>query len=302
MDPMLDEELITLQSGEWTAVIAPAIGGRLFSCTAEVGGQVRDLVLPVPRDLPIAQAIANAGSYPLVPFSNRIDQARFQHEGRSVTLSAHPLGAPHAIHGIGWVKPWSVIERNGRAASLRIEHEADEWPWAFAAEQTFSLDPSGLTVSMLVTNRSDSAMPCGMGFHPYFPRPEGTRLRARVRDHWLLRPDCIPCGSERAFGRFPFDGVTPLRTGLDDGFSGWDRRARLDYADYSIELTATPGLDRLVVYSPAQRPLVCVEPVSHVTNAMNLEAAARRQAGWRVIEPGASWLESMHLSVKPLRA
>ncbi|MCX9156902.1 aldose 1-epimerase [Niveibacterium sp. 24ML] len=301
---MLDQEpeLITLQAGACSAVIAPAIGGRLFACTAEVDGQVRDLILPVPRDQPLAKAIANAGCYPLVPFSNRIENARFEHQGRSVALTAHPLGAPHAIHGIGWVKPWSVVECNGRAASLRIDHEADAWPWSFSAEQTFSLDSGGLTVSMLVTNRSDSAMPCGMGFHPYFPCPAGTRLRARVRDHWLLRPDCIPCGNERALGRFPFDGTTPLRSGLDDGFSGWDRRARLDYADYSIELTATPGLDRLVVYSPTHLPLVCVEPVSHITNAMNLEAVARRQAGWRVIEPGASWLESMHLAGKSARA
>lgn len=298
---MSQDELVTLQANGWTAQVSPACGGRLFSCRAEFDGALRDVLVPVPLDLPREQAIRNAGCYPLVPFSNRIEQGQFRHNGNDVRLTPHPLGAPHAIHGIGWVRPWDVDAESERAVTLRLDVKADEWPWAFSAEQTITLDPGGMTVSMLVTNRSDVPMPCGMGFHPYFPRPVGTRLRARVRDHWVVRLDRIPHGRERALGRYPLDGTKALTTGLDDGFSGWNRRARLDYADYSISLTATPGLDHLVVYSPDSAPLVCVEPVSHVTNAANLPFAARRAAGWREIAPGGSWLESMHLSVLPPR-
>lgn len=298
---MSQEELVTLQANGWTAQVSPEWGGRLFSCRAEFDGALRDVLVPVPLDLPREQAIRNAGCYPLVPFSNRIAQGHFRHNGNEVRMAPHPLGAPHAIHGIGWVRPWDVDAESERAVTLRLDVAAGEWPWAFSAEQTITLDPGGLTVSMLVTNRSNAPMPCGMGFHPYFPRPADTRLRARVRNHWLVNGDRIPHGFERALGRFPLDGTKVLSTGLDDGFSGWNRRARLDYADYSISLTATPGLDHLVVYSPESAPLVCVEPVSHVTNAVNLPSAARHSAGWREIAPGGSWLESMHLSVLPPR-
>ncbi|GAA5178027.1 aldose 1-epimerase [Niveibacterium umoris] len=292
---MVEEALITLQAGGWSALVAPAVGGRLFACRADIGGHTRDVIRPVPLDQPLEQAIRFAGSYPLVPFSNRIEQGRFRHDGVEIALAPHPLGAPHAIHGFGWTRPWQVVEQSDRLATLRLDCEAGEWPWAYSVEQTFSLSAVGLSVSLVVTNRSDTPMPCGLGFHPYFPRPPGTRLRARVMDHWVLRSDCIPVGSERALGRFPFDGHALLQTGLDDGFSGWTRRARLDYEDWSIEMTASPGLDRLVVYSPEFAPLVCVEPVSHVTNAANLNLQARRLAGWREIAPGMSWLESMHL-------
>lgn len=294
----MSDALVTLRADGWSAVVAPAAGGRLFACRADIAGQTRDVIRPVALDQPLGEAVKHAGCYPLVPFSNRIEMGRFFHYGDEIQLTPHPLGAPHAIHGFGWTQSWQVVEQGERVVTLRFDHDAGEWPWDFSAEQTFALAEDGLSVSLVVINRSERPMPCGLGFHPYFPRPPGTRLRARMVEHWVLGPDCIPVGRERALGRFPFDGHALLGTGLDDGFSGWTRLARLDYEDWSVEMTASPGLDKLVVYSPGFAPLVCVEPVSHVTNAANLDQRAQPLAGWRDIAPGMSWLESMHITAR----
>ena len=36
---------------------------------------------------------------------------------------------PHAIHGVGWQRPWSVLDSDDSFAMLAYEHRADaSWP------------------------------------------------------------------------------------------------------------------------------------------------------------------------------
>jgi len=51
-------------------------------------------------------------------------------------------------------------------------------------------------------------------------------------------------------------------------------------------MTAEPPLDFLVVYTPPARSFLCVEPVSHMTDAFNLAAAGRTDTGCRILAPG----------------
>jgi len=294
---MYETPIETLVCDSWSMQIAPLVGGRIFSLTHDGRQGRRDILRPVPGDQPIAEAIRNAGCYPLVPFSNRIENARFQVNGRAIALSAHPIAPPHAIHGNGWLAAWTVRDRDDHSMTLRFAHERSDWPWPFEAQQQFALGDDGLTVSLSVTPTGSESMPCGLGLHPYFPRPLGIRLETLVTQHWILRPDCIPVGDEIPQGRYAFAGGPVLSTGLDDGYSGWNREALLHYDDYSVRLTASSGLDKLVVYSPDTLPLVCVEPVSHVTNAANLPAVSQAEAGWRSVLPGETCQAWMHIAL-----
>jgi aldose 1-epimerase len=294
---MYETTIETLSYGSWRMEIAPSIGGRIFSLTHHGRDGRRDILRPVPCGEPIAEAIRNAGCYPLVPFSNRIENGRFQVDGRPIALSAHPIAAPHAIHGNGWLAPWTLQDRDDHSVTLGFVHDGGDWPWPFEAQQQFAVDDDGLTVSLSVTPTGPEPMPCGLGFHPYFQRTAGTRLETLVTQHWILRPDCIPVGSEIPHGKHAFAGGPVLPTGLDDGYSGWNREALLHYDDYSVRLTASAALDKLVVYSPDAFPLVCVEPVSHVTNAANLPRAAQADAGWRVLPPGQFCQAWMHIAL-----
>jgi aldose 1-epimerase len=75
---------------------------------------------------------------------------------------------------------------------------------------------------------------------------------------------------------------------VDNGFVGWSRCAVVDWPERAARLvmTATPPLDVLVVYTPSGRQYFCAEPVSHVTDAVNLVASGRTDTGLRVLEPG----------------
>lgn len=294
--PFLD-----LEHAGWQLRLAPTLGGRILSLRAPVAGSLRELMIPAPANLPAGAFPGSAGCYPLVPFSNRIEQAQFVEATRAVPVPAHPLGYPHAIHGFGWTSVWEVEAHAASAATLSHTSPIGDWPWAYRAQQDFVLDDTGLSVTLALHNLSDTPMPCGMGLHPFFPRPEGTRLRTETRSHWVSRPDRIPTGMEpTAGGLGDFSQGPVLPTGLDDGFSGWSRHATLDYGDWQLHIEASAGLDHLVVYSPEGGHFCCVEPVSHVTNAANLPLAEQAAAGWRRLAPGAVWQESMRLAVSAL--
>jgi aldose 1-epimerase len=56
----------------------------------------------------------------------------------------------------------------------------------------------------------------------------------------------------------------------DQSIDGWRGAARIRDEKMSLQLKAS--VDRLVVYTPQQRDYYCVEPVSHVSNAIHMAA------------------------------
>ena len=61
------------------------------------------------------------GCFPLGPFSNRIGQARLEWEGQTYELESTPPG-PHAIHGVGWQRPWTVTEQEPHRVAMAYSH------------------------------------------------------------------------------------------------------------------------------------------------------------------------------------
>jgi aldose 1-epimerase len=51
----------------------------------------------------------------------------------------------------------------------------------------------------------------------------------------------------------------------------------------------------LVLYTPPAADFFCVEPVSHVTDAVNLAASGRTDTGLRVLAPGETLRAAMTL-------
>ena len=122
--------------------IAPAMG-------ACIAGLWLDGV-PVLRS-PGAAALGSvrqSGSYPLVPFSNRIGHATLQWNGTSHPLVRNFGDEPHAIHGVGWQRAWQVLDREDDHALLAYEHRGDgSWPFAFDASQAFYLRGQALEMT-----------------------------------------------------------------------------------------------------------------------------------------------------------
>ncbi|HYD30351.1 MAG TPA: aldose 1-epimerase [Azospirillaceae bacterium] len=283
---MAPSEGIELRRGRLICVVAPEHGGSIRRFALERDGDWLDLMRPAPVNTrsPLAMAC-----FPLIPFSNRIAHGRFAFAGRSVTLPPNMDGCPHPIHGQGWLESWAVDGREANWLRLSYQHRADDWPWCYRAVQTFELERERLAVTLELLNESAEPFPAGIGLHPYFPKPPGTRLTAEVGAMWLTDGEVLP--TSHAAPPPPWDprqGLDLDRVVLDHGFTGWNGRADIDWPVSGIRLSmvAEGPMNHLVVYAPKNGDFFCAEPVSHMTDAVNHSEAAPEARGLAVLESG----------------
>jgi aldose 1-epimerase len=280
--------MIRLESDGLVCEIEPALGG----CIA---GLWLDGV-PVLRSTrePLASA-RQSGSYPLVPFSNRIARATLQWQGTAHPLVSNNAPEPHAIHGVGWQRPWAILDNDDSFAMLAYEHPADAaWPFAFDSSQTLRLRGKALELTLALTNQSHEPAPAGLGWHPYFVKRPRSRIAFEATGRWELGPDKLPT-SRRAAAGLDADCAS---LDVDHCFDGWTGVVQL--RDELLHTCIRSSLRRLVVFSNDSRDSIAIEPVSHVNNAINLVAAGADAAGLglHTLQPGETLTAEMSIEVE----
>lgn len=282
--------------GDWDIDFAPDAGGSLKRCqyrgveilkTARHGGESTD-----PRNL---------SAFPMVPFIGRIERAVFAFEGRMIQLSPNMPPEPHAIHGLGWQSKWDMAVTDGTHVSLTHTHDGQtDWRWAYKAKQVFSTDQHTLTWRMTLTNQDDRDMPAGLGWHPYFPA-EGALVKADVKSVWSGQDSGVIGHSSQALKQ-----ETDLRSmrsveslNLDHCYNAGEGGVQFHWPNRGLKLhmTASSPLRHLTIYTPAEEPYFCVEPVSHMPNAVNSQLTAQ-ETGLKILKPGASLEAEISLSVQ----
>jgi aldose 1-epimerase len=288
--------------------LAPHVGGAIASFTFREQ--------PVLRETPPAALAAGdvraTACYPLVPYSNRIRDARLRHDGRTFVLARNFGSHPHAIHGVGWQRAWSVIEASTRHAQVALAHDANgddaaAWPWPFRATQTFRLSEDAnepravrLVVTLTLANTGREPFPFGLGWHPFFVRDAATRIAFRARQVWHNDATQLPQRLAAIPRTWRFD--RPRETGdvaLDNVFVGWSGTASIHQPATATVTTldADSACSRLVFYAPAHAPFVALEPVTHDTDAFNRAVDGAANTGMRILPPGAAFSCTMRVAV-----
>ena len=175
---------------------------------------------------------------------------------------------------------------------LSFDRSAGEGsPFAYRVLQNFWLTGVRLELAMSVINTGETALPFGLGFHPYFPRTPFTTLLAPASDWWSERSGHLP--GERTALVEDVDFSTPRRLPqrwLNNGFEGWNRRARIVWPEQrlALDIEALPALGRYMLYAPDNdRSFFCFEPMSHTPNA--LRHVDTDPMGLRILSPGESF-------------
>jgi aldose 1-epimerase len=283
--------MLSLQSDGSSLVLAPEIGGAIVGWSI---GTTPLLRRPQPEAI-MRGDVRGFGCFALIPFSNRIGRRGFRWDGRDYDLEPNFGDHPHCIHGIGWHSQWTVAAVSAASAILTLHHDASgprarRWPFAFMAEQRFKLLTDRLQVTLSLTNLHPDPAPGGLGLHPYFPHAGKAKLRFAAKQVWqngedMLPVQCIaiPADWDHASGK-RIDGAA-----LDNCFSGWDGRAHITWgADRpAISIEAGDLFRQLIVYTPPAHDYFCVEPVSHVTDAIN-RMDADPALGMQILQPGAT--------------
>ena len=284
--------MVELSAGPLLCHIEPQLGGCIAGLWHEG--------VPVLRSSPAAQLTSarQSGSYPLVPYSNRIGQARLEWQGTLYALVRNNGAEPHAIHGIGWQRPWEVLEADARFAMLSHEHRSDAaWPFAFDASQVFRLSDTELEMTLSITNQADVPAPAGLGWHPFFMKRKGCKIDFKAGGRWEMGDDKLPVT------HVPSEGLRGECDTLDVDhcFDGWDGAVHLH--DDVFDVRVSSNLSRVVVFTTPQREHVAIEPVSHVNNAVALVSQGFDPAdlGLVTLAPGESLSAQMTIEVSRAR-
>ena len=232
--------------------------------------------------------------FPLVPYSNRLGYRRFRWRGHDYTTRANVADSPHSLHGIGWQRPWRIVSSSVLEVVLELRHAGDaDWPFAFTARQYFALG-AGVVQGAPAAHqrrRRSSSRPASAGI----PTSSSARAAACTSScptaGTPTRPSC-----RRARSPSPASTATSrTSTSTTASRAGAGRRGIRDER-FSLQLASS--LPYLVVYTPPERDYFCVEPVSHVSNAIHMAEPAAH--GLVALAPGATLEAWMRLDVAVL--
>jgi aldose 1-epimerase len=282
--------MVRLQAGPLVCEIEPSLGGSISGLWHGDTPVLRSTRSQL-------QTARQSGCYPLVPYSNRIGHARLQWQGTLYPLVRNNGDEAHAIHGVGWQRPWELLDSDERFALLSYEHRADgSWPFAFDSSQSFRLAPDALELTLSVTNQSGRVAPAGLGWHPFFMKRADAHLSFVATGRWEMGVDKLPTR------RLPSSGIEAdcAVLDVDHCFDGWSGTAVLKDAAFRIRVSS--NVARLVVFTAPARDVIAIEPVSHVNNALALVAQGMGadELGLASLDAGESLTASMTIGVERL--
>lgn len=277
-----------------TLEVLPELGASVLNLRAASG---RPVLRPVAVE--DVQTSSQCASFVLLPYSNRIRDARFTFEGQAVQLQPNTRDGL-AQHGDVRNRPWTVLRASDSHLICTFDSRdfADmNWPWAFTAQVEYRLHGLHLDTTVTLTNADLRDMPAGMGLHPYFERlQDGTDPTLTFDAPLTYDTDgrSLALGGAREV-RPQEDYRTPTRTGtrqIDRTFTAWDGIVRLDWSAEgrparAVVQTADNVYSHLVVFTAPDGSLA-LEPVSHATDAFNLAAQDVAGVDLRVLTPGQS--------------
>lgn len=295
MPVRIDDIVLELETIRLT--LSPSVGASIVALEhRDPRGRWADVLRRMPSDSCDA---SDAGSFLMLPWTNRVKDARFRFDG-----SDYPLVANHsdgtAIHGVARDHAWSLIDRSPITARLVYRHHADtSCPFDFGGTVRYEIAPDRVEMDLSVTNLGEQPFPAGCGHHPYFHRrlhsdADQLHVRMDVSGRYMC-DDCIPSGE-----RIDDEACTLLRSGgpignpgLDDVFAGFGGEAELEWpaSGVRMRMRCSEEFGHVVVYTPrlgdgSADAHVCIEPVSMVNDAFNLHERGMGGTGVRVVSPG----------------
>jgi aldose 1-epimerase len=246
----------------------------------------------------------------LVPWPNRIQDGRYDFDGRDYQLALTEPAHGNAIHGLVRWSAWSVAEQEpDRVVLKHVLHPQPGYPFTLAVRIEYALSESGLSVRTTATNVGRDACPYGAGAHPYLTvgtetvdavalqAPGGTALESDERG---IPTDRLAVdGTDYDFRRGRVLGPTRLDHCFTDLERGDDGLARVVLRDPGRASGLTLWMDDAYGYlmlftgdplPDVARRSLAVEPMTCPPNAFRSGEAVIR------LEPGASFTSSWGLT------
>ncbi|QHM72126.1 aldose 1-epimerase [Mixta intestinalis] len=284
--------LLECTQGDASMAVAPALGGAL----AWLRWRGHDILRPFD---PAGEQRANlCGSYPLIPWSNRIANGHFTFNGASHAVKRNFGDHPHALHGSGWQSAWQVAHAADDEVVLQLDSPASEsWPWPWRAQQVFRLSSDRLRIELSYCNSAQENVPVGLGFHPFFADAAQSEIRFAAAGVWLNDENSLPCEAVAVPEKWLYTHFrSPVFGSVDNCFTGWRPPAEVRWPQRRIRVEMRSAASNAVLFiPPRERNVVAIEPVTHVNNAINLFPADDGEQAMTTVHPGETFSHWMEL-------
>ncbi|HEY7307676.1 MAG TPA: aldose 1-epimerase [Bryobacteraceae bacterium] len=297
--------------------IVPSVGNRAYELRVH-GKNLLYFPLPDVATLKDSPRPGLNGIPFLAPWANRIAGGGFWAGGKRYLFNSG-VGTVRvdtndiAIHGMLASSPlWDVSDVAADQKSAHVTSRLPfwkhpelmaNWPFAHEYEMTYTLTNGVLQVSTTVRNLGAEPMPIVLGFHPYFNIPDVPRaewiVHVPARKHVETNAHLVATG-ELTTNSLP-DRVSLRDHNFDDGFTDLvrndDGRAIFSVQTGGKKIQVIYGSKYIVavVFSPPAQNFICFEPMTAVTNGINL-AHDGKYSQLQTVAPGAEWRESFWVS------
>jgi aldose 1-epimerase len=289
-------EIVTMEYGKHRLRLVPELGGGVASWDWKSGHGWTPLLRPWDEVSEDRYALA---CFPLTPWSNRITQGGFEHDGVFHPIRPNRAGEPYPIHGDGWLQRWHVVARSKDHVRLMLEsHRFNENPYEHVSTQDFTLLPDGLAIDLTVQHLGEHSLPYGLGLHPYFLRNRHTVLRSKASGVWLSGPDAIPIAhTDQLPPTWNYNEPAPLAGSfIDNCFTGWDGQSVIRYPDrkLSITMSMVDCNGYSLFYRPPEFDFFCLEPITHPIDAFHMPG----QPGLAILSKGQTLTLRTRFSIR----
>lgn len=283
--------LQTLQNDYWQVGIMPETGSAITFGRVWHNAGWLDLLRPT-AESDYGNA-SNCSSFIMLPWANRLRDARFRYEGMEYQLEPSSADGT-AIHGTVRRLPWRVASAEPtRVVNTfhSIDHEGINFPFEFSAQAEFRLDGADFVLALTLKNEDTQPFPAGFGHHPYFVRDRAVQVE-------------IPCDSrfelDNMLASAPPVPVTPasdfraLRelgdAAHEELFSGrlGSLAARMVYPQASLAMYADDLFQQVLLFAPEGKPFFAIEPQTNANDGFNLYDKDIVGSGVFELSPGES--------------
>lgn len=325
---------------ESEAWILPEVGANCVRFVTTVDGRPLD-VIRLPESWDAFRGHPTIfGAAVLFPFPGRIRGGRFSFAGKTHQLEQNEPSTGNAIHGCVSRAAWSLLDTSadeaGATATYGIGMDSqddllDRYPFPFRLNMSIGIRNGHLVHSFIAENLGSGPMPIGLGLHPYFPLPLGSKGDVDDHEIWIDAPyfweqeSAIPTGESRR-SEETLDLCVPLSLGAlaASGVGGTDRMLNVLYSQFSdrhgptpsahgircgvrnpragceVVVEPSPAFSACVTYVPVTRDRISFEPHTCVPNAFNLVNEGRT-VGTVTLGRREFWRGSIDISAREIK-
>ncbi|MEM7180600.1 MAG: aldose 1-epimerase [Spirochaetota bacterium] len=259
----------------------------------------------------------------LYPFANRLQDAAFRFQGVTYKL---PENFAYFTDGNGLVlhgtflkeDSWQVLQADEMVHRVKFSYSKDSeqftrFPFAHEVYMQHEFSENSVLITVEVKNQDSKDMPVSFGFHPYFSLEGTAREKAKllfpVKSYFVADDNLLPTGElkavEKTWQEFPefllkeksFDHVF---TDLVRDKEGWSHFALERSDGLRVQVSMDRGYQAAVLFTPRDKPFVCIEPMVGPTNAINLFEDKKWQ-GLPIVQPGKSYFASFRIHVENVK-